>query len=113
MEKTTIKRGTTDSIVLDFSGLTDMFVIDDIDKLKLHMYTRDNDRVFTLDDLAKGENTLSYHFTEEETLAFTAGTSFKFDADVLLKNGERYDLTGFPDRLTVRDTKTNEVMHDG
>lgn len=107
----TIKRGTTPSIILDFSDLTDKFVVADIDKLSLHIYSRAKDRVFTLNDMTVGENELSYHFSEEETLAFAKGENLKFDGDILLKNGERYGLDGFPKSLEILDTKTNEVMH--
>ena len=104
----TIVRGTTPSLIIDFSDVSDVSV-SDITAVSLVFKRRTEKIEYGLSDMSVTENTLSYHFTQEETLALTSGEIITVDLHVVA-NGERYKVYGIPDRIRVENTEKNEVM---
>lgn len=104
----TIVRGTTPSLIIDFSDVSDVSV-SDITAVSLVFKRRTEKIEYGLSDMSVAENTLSYHFTQEETLALTSGEIITVDLHVVA-NGERYKVYGIPDRIRVENTEKNEVM---
>lgn len=103
-----IVRGTTPSLIVDFSDVSDVSV-SDITAASLVFKRRTEKIEYGLSDMSVAENTLSYHFTQEETLALTSGEIITVDLHVVA-NGERYKVYGIPDRIRVENTEKNEVM---
>lgn len=104
----TIVRGTTPSLIIDFSDVSDVSV-SDITAVSLVFKRRTEKIEYGLSDMSVTENTLSYHFTQEETLALTSGEIITVDMHIVA-NGERYKICGIPDRIRVENTEKNEVM---
>lgn len=104
----TIVRGTTPSLIIDFSGITD-FAVSEITEVALTVKQRTRTDTYGLSDLVAGESTLSYHWTQEQTLAMRAGECISIDMHVLV-NGERYKIRGIPEQIKIENTDYNEVM---
>lgn len=104
----TIVRGTTPSLIVDFSDVTD-FAVADISAVSLIIKRRTEKIELGLSDITISGSTLSYHFSQEETLGFTAGEIITVDLHIVA-NGERYKVYGTPDRIRVENTEKNEVM---
>ena len=103
-----IIRGTTPSLIVDFSGVT-AFTISDITAVALTVKQRTREDVYGLEDMEVGDSSLAYHWTQEETLAMKAGDLIKVDMHVTA-NGERYKILGVPSTLRVEATLYNEVL---
>lgn len=103
-----IVRGTTPSLIVDLSDIAD-FSVSDISAVSLIIKRRTEKIELSLEDFAVSENTLSYHFTQEQTLAFNNGEILTLDMHIVA-NGERYKVYGIPDRIRVENTEKNEVM---
>lgn len=103
-----IVRGTTPSLIVDFSSISD-FAITDISAVSLVIKRRTGKIELGLADFAISGDTLAYHWTQAQTLAFTAGESLTLDMHIVA-NGERYKVYGIPDRIRVENTEKNEVM---
>ena len=103
-----IVRGTTPSLIVDFSGVT-AFTVSDITAVALTVKQRTREDVYGLEDMEVGDSSLAYHWTQEETLAMKAGESIKVDMHVTAK-GERYKVLGVPSTLRVETTLYNEVL---
>ena len=103
-----IVRGTTPSLIVDLSDIAD-FSVADISAVSLVIKRRTEKIELSLSDMIISGDTLSYHWTQEETLAFTAGESLSLDMHIVA-NGERYKVYGIPDRIRVENTEKNEVM---
>ena len=103
-----IVRGTTPSLIVDFSGVT-AFTVSDITAVALTVKQRTKTDTYTLDDMEIGESTLAYHWTQEKTLAMKAGENITVDMHVTA-NGERYKILGVPGSLRVENTLYNEVL---
>ena len=104
----TIVRGTTPSLIIDFSGITD-FTVSEITEVALTVKRRTRTDTYGLSDLVADESTLIYHWTQEQTLAMRAGEYIRIDMHVLA-NGERYKVRGIPEQIKVENTDYNEVM---
>lgn len=104
----TIVRGTTPSLIVDFSDVSE-FSVSDITAVSLVIKRRTERIEYGLTDFIFSENTLSYHWTQAQTLAFTAGEVVTVDMHIVA-NGERYKVYGIPDRIRVENTEKNEVM---
>lgn len=104
----TIVRGTTPSLIIDFSGITD-FAVSEITKVALTVKQRTRTDTYGLSDLVADESTLTYHWTQEQTLAMRTGECISIDLHVLA-NGERYKVRGIPEQIKVENTDYNEVM---
>lgn len=107
MEKC-ITRGTTPSLVVDFSGIED-FTVAQITAVAFTVKQRDRVDQYGLADMVVGEDTLTYHWTQEQTLAMRNGERLRLDFHVVA-NGERYRILGIPERVEVVNTLKNEVM---
>ena len=103
-----IVRGTTPSLIVDLSDVAD-FSVADISAVSLIIKRRTEKIELGLSDMIISGDTLAYHWTQEETLAFTAGETLSLDMHVVA-NGERYKVYGIPDRIRVENTEKNEVM---
>ena len=103
-----IIRGTTPSLVVDFSGVT-AFIVSDITAVALTVKQRTREDVYGLEDMEVGESSLSYHWTQQETLSMKAGEIITVDMHVTA-NGERYKILGVPSSLRVENTLYNEVL---
>lgn len=103
-----IVRGTTPSLIVDFSGV-DAFTVSDITAVALTVKQRSREDVYTLDDMEIGESTLAYHWTQQETLSMKAREIITVDMHVTA-NGERYKILGVPSSLRVENTLYNEVL---
>ena len=103
-----IIRGTTPSLIVDFSGVT-AFTVSDITAVALTVKQRTKTDTYTLDDMEIGESTLAYHWTQQETLSMKEGEIIKVDMHVTA-NGERYKILGVPSSLIVENTLYNEVL---
>lgn len=103
-----IVRGTTPSLVVDFSGVT-AFTVSDITAVALTVKQRTKTDVYGLEDMEVGDSSLAYHWTQQETLSMKAGDSIKVDMHVTA-NGERYKILGVPSTLRVENTLYNEVL---
>jgi hypothetical protein len=64
---------------------------------------------FGLSDLDITGNILTYHWTQEQTLAYKYGDVLRLDMHVVA-NGERYKVYGIPEKIRVENTDINEVM---
>ena len=104
----TIVRGTTPSLIVDFSGITD-FAIADISVVSLIIKRRIEKIELGLADFAISDNTLIYHFSQEQTLAFNNGEILTLDMHVVA-NGERYKVNGVPDKVKVENTEKNNAF---
>lgn len=104
----TIVRGTTPSLIIDFSGITD-FAVSEITEVALTVKQRTRTDTYGLSDLVADESTLTYHWTQEQTLSMRAGERIIIDMHVLA-NGERYKVRGIPEQIKVENTDYNEVM---
>ena len=100
-------RGTTPSFILDFSdtGIS----VSEISRAVLTITHRGRRKFLFLEDLDVDvkNKTISYHFTQQETLAFSAKKPVKFQFD-FVANGERY--RGYLGETLVVGTKYNEVL---
>lgn len=107
----TIVRGTTPSFSVDLSNVPEYpdFDVSTITSVSLIFKRRTEKIEKGLSDITISGSTLSYHFTQEETLGFTAGEIITVDLHVVA-NGERYKVYGIPDRIRVENTEKNEVM---
>lgn len=103
-----IVRGTTPSLIVDFSGVT-AFAVSDITAAALTIKQRTREDVYTLDDMEIGESTLAYHWTQQETLSMKAGEIITVDMHCTAK-GERYKILGVPSSIRVENTLYNEVL---
>ena len=103
-----IIRGTTPSLVVDFSGIT-AFTVFDITAVALTVKQRTKTDIYTLDDMEIGESTLAYHWTQQETLAMKAEEIITVDMHCTAK-GERYKILGVPSKIRVENTLYNEVL---
>ena len=105
---THITRGTTASIVVDFSDITD-FTVAEITAVAFTVKQRCRTDEYGLSDMVVGEDTLTYHWTQEQTFAMKNGEKLILDMHVMA-NGERYKIKGIPGRVEVVNTLKNEVM---
>ena len=82
-----IIRGTTPTLIVDFTGVLDVSTITDA---VLTIRTRAGITEKMLSDLTVDteHKTVSYHFTQAETLALTAKDTVSFQLDVVVA-GER------------------------
>ena len=103
-----IVRGTTPSLIVDFSGVT-AFNVSDITAVALTVRSRTGIEEFGLSDLDIIGNILTYHWTQEQTLAYKYGDVLRLDMHVVA-NGERYKVYGIPEKIRVENTDINEVM---
>lgn len=108
MTDSVIVRGTTPSLIVDFSGVT-AFTVSDITAVALTVKQRTKTDTYTLDDMEIGESALAYHWTQQETLSMKAGEIITVDMHVTA-NGERYKILGVPSSLRVENTLYNEVL---
>lgn len=106
-----IVRGTTPSLIIDFSEVTEIpdFNVEDISSAALVIKRRTERQELSLADMSVEGDTLSYHFTQEQTLAFTAGEVITLDMHIVV-NGERYKVYGVPEKVSIVNTQKNEVM---
>ena len=105
-----IIRGTTPSLILDFTDEPDLSV-DDVDILAFTIKRRTGREVLGLNDFVRDGEKLIYQFTEEKTLSFTASERITFQCDVLANNGQRYRI--FDGYTKVEETEYPEVMGNG
>lgn len=108
----TIVRGTTPSLNIDFSDVPEYpdFDINDITSVSLIIKGRNVSMELGLSDMTIDGSVMSYHFTQEQTLSFTAHETLRLDMHVVA-NGERMKVEGeFPQRIRVENTEKNEVM---
>ena len=103
-----IVRGTTPSLIVDFSGVT-AFTVSDITAVALTVKQRTKEDVYGLEDMEIGESTLAYHWTQQETLSMKALEIITVDMHVTAK-GERYKILGVPSKIRVESTLYNEVL---
>lgn len=108
MTDSVLVRGTTPSLIVDFSDITD-FTVADITSVALTIISRAGKEEFGLSDMTVTEDTLSYHWTQEQTLAYAYSDILRLDMHVVA-NGERYKVYGIPERVRVENTDKNEVM---
>lgn len=108
MTDNVLVRGTTPSLIVDFSDITD-FAVAEITAAAFTIKRREGTEQFGLSDLIISENTLAYHWTQEQTLAYKTGEFLSLDLHVLA-NGERYKVRGIPEHVRVANTYKNEVM---
>lgn len=104
----TIVRGTTPSLIVDFSDITD-FAVADITSVALTIMSRTGKEEFGLSDMTVADDTLSYHWTQEQTLSYAYRDVLRLDMHVVA-NGERYKVYGIPEWIRVENTGKNEVM---
>lgn len=105
---TQITRGTTASIVIDFSDITE-FTVAQITAVSFVVRQKSRTDDYGLSDMIVGRNTLTYHWSQEQTLAMKNGERLTLDMHVVA-NGERYKIKGIPERVAVVNTLKNEVM---
>lgn len=108
MADSILVRGTTPSLIVDFSDITD-FAVADITSVALTIKSRTGVEEFGLSDMTVADDTLSYHWTQEQTLAYRYGDVLRLDMHVVA-NGERYKVYGIPERIRIERTDKNEVM---
>lgn len=101
-----IIRGTTPTLIVDFTGVLD---VSTITSTVLTIRTRTGVTEKMLSDLSVDteHKTVSYHFTQAETLALTAKDTVRFQLDVVA-SGERYRCV--TESARVADTQYNEVL---
>ncbi len=103
-----IVRGTTPSLIVDFSDITDCTVAD-ITSVAFTIRSRTAIEEFGLSDMTITGDIMSYHWTQEQTLAYRYGDVLRLDMHVVA-NGERYKVYGVPEMVRVENTDKNEVM---
>lgn len=103
-----IVRGTTPSLIVDLSDVADISV-SDISAVSLIIKRRTEKIELGLSDMIITGDTIAYHWTQSQTLAFTAGEVLTVDMHVVA-NGERYKVYGIPDKIRIENTEKNEVM---
>ena len=108
MTDNVLVRGTTPSLIVDFSDITD-FAVSDITSVAFTIRSRTGIEEFGLSDLDITGNILTYHWTQEQTLAYKYGDVLRLDMHVVA-NGERYKVYGIPEKIRVENTDINEVM---
>lgn len=108
MTDNVLVRGTTPSLIVDFSDITD-FSVADVTSVALTIISRAGKEEYGLSDMAVDDDTLSYHWTQEQTLAYKYGDILRLDMHIVA-NGERYKVYGIPERIKVENTGKNEVM---
>ena len=108
MTDNVLVRGTTPSLIVDFSGITD-FTVNEITAAAFTIRSRTGIEEFGLSDLDITGNILSYHWTQEQTLAYNHRDILNLDMHVVA-NGERYKVYGIPEMIRVENTDINEVM---
>lgn len=108
MTDNVLVRGTTPSLIVDFSDITD-FAVSDITSVAFTVRSRTAIEEFGLSDLDITGNILTYHWTQEQTLAYKYGDVLRLDMHVVA-NGERYKVYGIPEKIKVENTDINEVM---
>ena len=108
MTDSILVRGTTPSLIVDFSDITD-FAVSDITSVAFTVKSRTAIEEFGLSDLDITGNILTYHWTQEQTLAYKYGDVLRLDMHVVA-NGERYKVYGIPEKIRVENTDINEVM---
>jgi hypothetical protein len=104
-----IIRGTTPSLVVDFTDITD-FTVSEVDEIALTIKSRTVTEIHKLADVEISGNTLVYHWTQEKTLALRAGERLTIQLDVLVGE-QRYRCVN--ERVEVVDTQYAEVLTDG
>lgn len=104
-----IIRGTTPSLILDFADITD-FTVSEIDEIALTIKSRTVTEIHKLADMEIRDNTLVYHWTQEQTLALRAGERLTIQLDALVGE-QRYRCVN--ERVEVVDTQYAEVLTDG
>ena len=99
-------RGTTPTLIVDFTDVLDVSTITDA---VLTIRTRAGITEKMLSDLTvdTAHKTVSYHFTQAETLALTANDNVRFQLDVVA-SGERYRC--LTDSAKVADTQYPEEI---
>lgn len=108
MTDNVLVRGTTPSLIVDFSDITD-FAVSDITSVGFTIRSRTAIEEFGLPDFSITGDVLSYHWTQEQTLAYKYRDILKLDMHVVA-NGERYKVYGIPEMVRVENTDINEVM---
>lgn len=108
MADNVIVRGTTPSLIVDFSDITD-FAVSNITSVAFTIRSRTAIEEFGLSDFTITGDVLSYHWTQEQTLAYKYRDILKFDMHVVA-NGERCKVYGIPELVRVENTDKNEVM---
>lgn len=108
MTDNVLVRGTTPSLIVDFSDITD-FTVSDITSVAFTVRSRTAIEEFGLSDMTITGNIMSYHWTQEQTLAYKYRDILKLDMHVVA-NGERYKVYGIPEMIRVENTDINEVM---
>lgn len=103
-----ITRGTTASLSVDFSEITD-FTVSDIVEACLAVTQRGKTTEYGLDDMEIDGDVVRFHWTQEQTLAYSTGDNLSLDFHVTAK-GQRYKINGVPSRVTVENTRINRVM---
>lgn len=103
-----IVRGTTPSLIVDFSDITD-FAVSDITSVAFTIRSRTAIEEFGLSDITITGDILTYHWTQEQTLSYKYRDILKLDMHVVA-NGERYKVYGIPEMIRVENTDINEVM---
>jgi hypothetical protein len=103
-----IIRGTTPSLVVDFTDITD-FTVSEVDEIALTIKSRTVTEIHKLADVEISGNTLVYHWTQEKTLALRAGERLTIQLDVLVGE-QRYRCVN--ERVEVVDTQYAEVLTD-
>lgn len=102
-------RGANKIITLDFTDNPNGIGVDDVTALEFTVKQGKVKNVYNLSDFEKVDNTLSFKFTQEQTLAFRPGQQVKLEIHILAK-GNRYPIENCPKFLQVRDTEYNEVL---
>lgn len=108
MTDSIIVRGTTPSLIVDFSDITD-FAVSDITSVAFTIRSRTAIEEFGLSDITITGDILTYHWTQEQTLSYKYRDILKLDMHVVA-NGERYKVYGIPEMIRVENTDINEVM---
>lgn len=108
MTDNVIVRGTTPSLIVDFSDITDV-TVSDITSVALIIKSRTGIEEYGLADMTVTDDTLSYHWTQEQTLAYRYRDVLRLDMHVVA-NGERYKVYGVPEMVRIENTDKNEVM---
>lgn len=103
-----IVRGTTPSLIVDFSDITD-FAVSGITSVAFTIRSRTAIEEFGLSDITITGDILTYHWTQEQTLSYKYRDILKLDMHVVA-NGERYKVYGIPEMIRVENTDINEVM---
>ena len=103
-----IIRGTTPSLVVDFSDITD-FTVSEIDEIALTVKSRTVTEIHKKNDVEISGNALIYHWTQEQTLNMRAGERLTIQMDALVGE-QRYRCVN--ERVEVVDTQYGEVLTD-